>query len=128
MPSQCVHCSKIYPDGSRELLEGCSCGSRFFFFVKEEQLKKLQFKPLVEWQGMDKKQMEQDVRELIGTEKEEMPVILDLESVKLTGPGKFEIDLVKLFDKKRPLVYKLDEGRYVIDLAATLRNSMEKDE
>ena len=77
---------------------------------------------------MDKKQMEQDVRELIGTEKEEMPVILDLESVKLTGPGKFEIDLVKLFDKKRPLVYKLDEGRYVIDLAATLRNSMEKDE
>ncbi len=126
MPHQCVHCGVVYDDARKEILQGCPCGSRFFFFVKEEQLKKLQFQPLIEWQGLDKKQMEQDVREIIGVKEDETPVILDLESIRVIAPGKFEIDIVKLFDLTRPLVYKLDEGRYIIDLAATLRAADKK--
>ena len=42
MPHQCVRCSKIYPTGCKELLTGCSCGGKFFFFVKEDQLKKVE--------------------------------------------------------------------------------------
>ncbi|MBI5148717.1 hypothetical protein HZA33_03485, partial [Candidatus Pacearchaeota archaeon] len=42
MTHQCVHCGKLYPTASKELLSGCSCGSHFFFFVREEALPALQ--------------------------------------------------------------------------------------
>ena len=80
-----------------------------------------QFTIPAELSVMDKKQVEKDVREMIGAEEEDVPVILDLESIRIAGPGKFEIDVVNLLDKNRPLIYKLDEGKYVIDLASTLK-------
>ncbi len=126
MPHQCVHCGKMYEDAAPELLKGCVCGSHFFFFVRKQQLEELKEKT-VELAGIDKKQVERDVREMIGLEEErDVPIILDLESVRLTGPGKFEIDLVNLFSKKRPLIYKLEEGRYIIDLASTLKVSLKE--
>ena len=76
---------------------------------------------------MDKKKVEEDIREMIGLEEErEIPVILDLESIRSLGPGKFEIDLVNLFTKKRPLIYKLEEGKYIIDLASTLKVNIDE--
>lgn len=127
MPHQCVHCGKMYEDAASELLSGCSdCGSHFFFFVRKQQLEELQ-KKTIELQGIDKKQVEKDVREMIGLEEErETPVILDLESIRVSGPGKFEIDIVNLFSKKRPLIYKLEEGKYIIDLASTLKVSLDE--
>ena len=62
---------------------------------------------------------------MIGIEDEE-PVILDLESVRVIKPGKFEIDIVNLFRKDRPLIYKLEEGKYIIDLASTLNVSFDE--
>ena len=122
MPHQCVHCGKIYETASNELLSGCSCGSRFFFFIKQKQFEDLKIKKMpVDLGGMDKKQVEKDVREMIGIEEEDVPIILDLESVRVVSPGKFEIDVVNLFNKKRPLIFKLEEGKYIIDLSSTFR-------
>ena len=121
MPHQCVHCGNIFPDAAEELLKGCSCGSHFFYYIKEipsEEVKEA----IVELEKSDKQQIEKDIREITGlSEKPEKPVILDLESVKVIKPGKFEIDVVNLFSKKRPLIYKLEEGKYIIDLAASLK-------
>lgn len=109
--------------GSKELLEGCGeCGGRFFFYVKEEHLAKIRETP-IEIPSDQKERIEKDVREMAGIVDEEIPVILDLESIRITGEGKFEIDLVNLFRKDRPLIYKLEEGKYIIDLASTLRQS-----
>ena len=125
MPHQCVHCGKLYEDAAPELLKGCLCGSRFFFYVKKQQLDELREKT-IELQEVDKKKVEKDIREIIGLEEdEETPVILDLESIRVTGPGKFELDIVNLFSKKRPLIFKLEEGKYIIDLASTLRISLD---
>ena len=127
MPNQCVHCGKIIEEGSKEVLEGCSCGSKFFFFIKDEQFQKLkeeESKELV-LEFKDKKQVEKDVREMIGIEEEE-PVILDLESIKVVGQGKFIIDIVNLFRKDRPIIYKLEEGKYIIDLASSLKVSQKE--
>jgi len=116
----------MYEDAAKELLAGCTCGSHFFFFVKKEQLEDLQ-KKTIELEEIDKKQIENDVREIIGLEEEkETPVILDLESVRVIAPGQFEIDLVNLFAKKRPLIYKLEEGKYIIDLASTIKVPFEE--
>lgn len=68
----------------------------------------------------EKKQVEKDIREIAGITQEDIPVVLDIESVRVTGAGKFEIDLVNLFKKDRPLIYKMDEGKYIIDIASTL--------
>ena len=48
-------------------------------------------------------------------EDENKPVILDLESVRVMKPGKFEIDIVSLMNR-RPIVFKLQEGKYLIDI------------
>ncbi len=115
MPHQCVKCSRIIPVGNKELLEGCgSCGGHFFFYIRDDQLEKIKEKP-VEIPEEEKETVEKDIREMAGITDEETPVILDLESVRVTGEGKFEIDLVNLFDKNRPLIYKLEEGKYIID-------------
>lgn len=123
MAHQCVHCGKMYPAGSKELLEGCgSCGSHFFFYIRDEQIEKmkdLKENP-IEMPVQEKKRVEKEIREMAGITDEETPVILDIESVNISSPGKFEIDLVNLFKKDRPLIYKIGEGKYIIDLTSTL--------
>jgi len=87
----------------------------------QEQVDLIQEK-IEELNKVDKKEIEKEVREIMGIEeKEDIPVILDLESIKVLKPGKFEIDVVNLFSKKRPLIYKLEEGKYIIDLASTIK-------
>jgi len=118
MPHQCVRCGTLYEDGSQELLKGCECGGRFFFFIKKENLEQAK-KLSVELTEKEKKQIEEDVVDIIGTEIDPMqPVVLDLENIRILKPGKYEIDLVELFSKK-PLIYKMGEGTYVIDLASS---------
>ncbi|MBS3085813.1 hypothetical protein J4225_03970 [Candidatus Pacearchaeota archaeon] len=124
MPHQCVHCGKIIESGSRELLEGCKeCKGHFFFYIKDEQLQQIREQP-IEIPTEDKKQIEKDVREMAGISEDTAPVILDLESIRVMGEGKFQLDIVNLFNKKRPLIYKLEEGKYIIDLASTLQKDM----
>jgi predicted nucleic acid-binding Zn-ribbon protein len=38
-----------------------------------------------------------------------------MEAIRILKPGKYELDLVHLF-KNDPLVYKVGEGKYIIDL------------
>ncbi len=122
MPYKCVHCSKIYADGSKEILEGCSdCRSKFFFYIKEEKLKEIMLNNAEEpdLSSLEKKQIEEDVREIVGLENdEETPVFLDFESVKVMKPGKYLIDLQNLFSKEKPKVYQLEDGKYIVDLTS----------
>lgn len=125
MPHQCVRCNKFYEDGSNEIIQGCVCGAKLFFFIKKEKLEKMravqeQFVALPE---EEKKQIEKDVFSVMGVEENEQdePVVLDIESIRVVKPGKFELDLVHLFNKENPIIFKLGEGKYVIDLPETFR-------
>ncbi len=121
MPYQCVKCSRIIDTGNKELLEGCSeCHGKFFFYIREDQIDKLKEEPIINIPEKEQKNVERDIREIAGIIDEEVPVILDLESIRVMGEGKYEIDVVNLFNKKRPVIYKLEEGKYVIDLSASL--------
>jgi uncharacterized protein len=119
MPHQCVKCGKLYKDASDELIKGCSsCSSRFFFFISEEAYKK-RGKLLPDLNIDERKQIEEDVMDLVDEKLDkDKPVILDIESINILKPGKYELDLVDLF-KGKPLVYKLEEGKYIIDIAST---------
>ena len=119
MPHQCVHCSKIIEVGSREILEGCgNCGGKFFFYIRDEQVPaiiKSRETLIPDFDSVDKKKVEEDVRAILKIEDDTKPVILDLESVRVLKPGKFEIDIVSLMNR-RPIVFKLSEGKYLIDI------------
>ena len=121
MPHQCVRCKANYEDGSSVVLNGCSCGSKYFFFFREsdlnEKIKNLTASQIVE--------LEEDIDEIIGEVDEGRPVMLDFESIRVTEPGKFEIDLVNLMNKEKPLVYRLSEGKYVIDIGESFRRNKE---
>ncbi|MSS74057.1 hypothetical protein EXS72_00250 [Candidatus Pacearchaeota archaeon] len=133
MPNQCIHCSVLYEDGARETLQGCSkCGGKFFFYVTADKMLKIQqargvspnsvVAPLMELTHEDKRNIEQDVREIVGLKEIDSPIILDFESVVITAPGKYVLDVPNLFNKNRPLVYKLEEGKYVIDLSSAIKS------
>ena len=120
MPHQCVRCGNMYEDGAQEVLKGCSCGSRFFFFVSREKLEKI--KTLTtNLSENERHQIEHDVKDIIGDILDEKTVILDLENVRILKPGQYEISIIDIF-KGKPLVYKLEEGKYIIDLASTFKS------
>ncbi len=121
MPHQCVRCGKIYEDASKEILKGCSCGAKLFFFIKKDQLKQAE-KRVANLSEEQKEEMINDVYDIMGNEIDrEKPIILDIESVNILQPGKYELDLVTLF-KKAPVIYKLEEGKYIIDIIETFKN------
>ncbi|MBS3132410.1 hypothetical protein J4212_08310 [Candidatus Woesearchaeota archaeon] len=117
MPHQCVRCNNFYDDGAKELLNGCPCGGKLFFFIKKENLDAMQkASEDLSLSDEDKKQIENDVFDIVGSEIDAgQPVILDFEAIRVDKPGKYRIDLVQLF-KKEPVVFQLEEGKYMIDL------------
>jgi predicted nucleic acid-binding Zn-ribbon protein len=122
-----VRCNTFYDDGNEAILKGCSCGAKLFFFIKKERLEKLQ-KAAVEAPPVsveERKQIEQDVYNVLGVEEPDEPVVLDIESVRVLKPGKYELDLVQLF-KGEPLIFKLADGKYIIDVAETFRRMRKK--
>jgi len=119
MPHQCIKCNRILPEGTKDILSGCSnCGSKFFFYIKKEHMPEAE-EELEKLSDEDRKKIEQDVFDMIGIE-EDKPVILDFESIRALRPGKFEIDIRHLF-KGEPLVYKMAEGKYIIDIPSSFQ-------
>lgn len=122
MPHQCVRCNTFYEDGAQELLKGCGCGGRLFFFIKKDKLDEMKkFSEESDLTQKDKEQIEQDIFDLVGSEiDKDQPVILDLEAIRILRPGKYELDLVHLF-KNEPLIFKLEDGKYMIDLVQSFQ-------
>lgn len=128
MPHQCVKCNTFFPDGSSELLKGCSsCGGKFFFFVREKDLEKAK-SFTTNLTNEDREQIKQDVFDILGHDIDDPePVFLDFESIRILKPGHYELDLVQLF-RGKPLVYKLEDGKYIIDLVSTFESSRKEKE
>ncbi len=122
MPHQCVRCGIFYSDGAEEILKGCNCGSKHFFYVKKAKLKKAK-KIQEELTEEQKKEIAEQIEEIAGVHNE--PVVLDFEAISVIESGKFEIDLVNLMNKEKPVVYRLEEGKYVIDIAESFKRSRE---
>ena len=77
MPHQCVRCNALYEDGSADILKGCKCGARLFFFIKKKDIeygKEL----LTSLSDEEKVNIEKDVAEVLNIkEEQDTPVVLD---------------------------------------------------
>lgn len=117
MPNKCTQCGKIHGDDAPYLLEGCNeCGSKFFFYVREDALKAME-KEVDKITKVEMKEIEKDVRDITGDKDD--TVILDLEAIRVVKPGKYKIDVINLFNQ-RPLVIRTSEGKYKLDLSTLL--------
>ncbi|MBN2142302.1 hypothetical protein JW711_03140 [Candidatus Woesearchaeota archaeon] len=120
MPHQCVRCGKLYSDGEIDILNGCKCGAKMFYFLKKEKYDRLMKEaeaPKAELNAEEREQVEHDVYDLLGEEiDKDKPVILDLECIEVLQPGKYNLDIVKLFQNHSPFVVKLEDGKYFVDL------------
>lgn len=126
MPHQCVRCNTFYDDGSETILKGCKCGGRLFFYIKKEKLQKAKEEtPLPEMTAQERVQVESDVLDLLKVSQDKEPVVLDFESIRVVQPGKYELDLVRLF-KDEPVIFKLEDGKYIIDLPETFQRMRKK--
>lgn len=121
MPHQCVRCNTFYADDAGEIIKGCAkCQGKLFFYVKSQKLE--QARQTVEAMSEDTKQeLAEEVSDIIGHDVDERePVVVNIETIRVIAPGKYELDLEQLLDKDHPVIYKLGEGKYVVDIASTL--------
>lgn len=124
MPHQCVRCGKLYADGELNVLQGCSCGAKMFYFLRANKYKEMQelAKKKEILSGDQREQIEQDVYDMMGNEIDrDKPVILDIESIEVLKPGQYNLDLVKLFQGESPLIYKLEDGKYFVDVIESFK-------
>ena len=129
MPSRCTRCGKHHPDDAPYLLQkGCDCGSRFFFFVKEESLVQAE-REISRLTPEDVATIEKDIRFIVSeTEhdaEDDETVVLDVEAIRVIKPGTYQIDLTNLFSQK-PIVIRIGSGKYKIDLATMMDRRKKK--
>ena len=102
MQHKCTACGKLYARGSEEIINGCSCGNKLFYFISEKK----------------KRQASGEVSyfyELEDDENEEI-IAFDLEAINIKEHGRYEIDINALMSNDDSLVYRYGEGKYSIDI------------
>lgn len=130
MPNKCTKCGKIHSDDAPYLLaRGCDkCGSKFFFYVREESLKQAE-QDIKKLTKTEIEEIEKDIRDIVSeVEKpvdEDETVILDVEAIRVIRPGKYRIDVTNLFNQ-RPIVIRVGPGKYEIDLTTMMSHFRRK--
>jgi len=117
---RCVRCGEIYKD-SDVIVKGCEkCHNRFFILVREDESVD-ETDNIIKLSKDEKQEIEDSIKNIVGEkEVDKNIVVLDLESIRVSQPGKYKIDLIKLF-KNEPLVLKTADGKYFIDVARALK-------
>lgn len=115
MPHQCINCSTVYDNTSDVIIHGCrACGKKLFLYVKDQE--KEAMREEIELTQKNKEVILQEIEDTLGTRNPPEPIFLKLENVRVIAPGKYEIDVNQLLKKDKPLVYKVGDGTYIIDL------------
>ena len=113
MPHQCLKCEKVYDNSSDVIIKGCTnCGSKLFLFIKKIP----EAQEEIELSREQKEIILKEVEGFIDIKDSDAPIVFKLENVRVLEPGKYEIDINQLMKKEKPLIYKVQDGTYVIDL------------
>lgn len=116
MPHKCTQCGREFEDGSTTILKGCpSCGGKKFLYIREAErhddvLKEKTIEEIVRDTGEDVLEVRADRR------KAEIEVFERIESIRILGPGSYELNIEKLARSDEVVVGLEKEGRYVVDI------------
>lgn len=116
MHHKCVNCGKIYEHASEEILSGCSCGGKLFYFVKSSVAGKKKNSPSSE---------DIDYFYEIDDEEQKEIIVFDIEAINIKSNGKYELDINSLMNKDNGgntnVIYKYGDGKYSIDLDTSIK-------
>jgi len=107
MYHKCVKCGKVYEQASEEIISGCTCGSKLFYFIKSKSDAKKKVSEKVSEDIEYFYELEDDANHEI--------MIFDIEAINIKSSGKYELNLDGLMNDNG-LIYKYGEGKYSIDL------------
>ncbi|MBA7471683.1 hypothetical protein ES707_06992 [subsurface metagenome] len=116
VPHKCTQCGREFEDGSTKILKGCpSCGGKKFLYIREAErhddvLKEKTLDEIARDTGQDVLEVQQDRR------KEEIEVFERIESIRILGPGSYELNIEKLARSDEVVVGLEKEGKYVVDI------------
>ena len=140
MPHICTRCNSIFESGE-DILKGCpACGWKKFMFTRarpgegkepaEEQIITRAMGVRMP-RGRGIKEKDQELKEVVKetyyvassqAQKDDAQRDEDekLESIKITSPGTYELNLPSLFEREE-LIMAVKEGTYFIDLSSAFR-------
>ena len=105
----CAACGRVYPDSSEEILNGCSCGGKKFYFERPDRQRKRSAPappaPEPEPEPAPEK-----------TESGETDRFDRVESIRIIAPGTYELNIEKMAQSDERVVGLGQEGSYALDL------------
>ena len=116
MPHKCTQCGREFEDGSTKILKGCpSCGGKKFLYIREAErhddvLKEKTIDDIARETGEDVLEVREDKR------RAEIEVFERIESIRILGPGSYELNLERLARSDEVVVGLEKEGRYAVDI------------
>jgi predicted nucleic acid-binding Zn-ribbon protein len=126
MPHKCTQCGREFDDGSTKILKGCpSCGGKKFLYIREAErhddvLKEKTVDEIARDTGEDVLEVRRDRR------KEEIEVFERIESIRILGPGSYELNIDKLARSDEVVVGLEKEGKYVVDILSMAKKMAKK--
>ncbi|HOT94157.1 MAG TPA: Zn-ribbon containing protein [Methanoregulaceae archaeon] len=118
MPHKCTTCGREFEDGSQDVLRGCpSCGGKRFLYVRAEERHRdvLEETPL---ETLVEEAPDEDVHE-IPVEVDEVPehpLHESIETIRIRGPGSYEINIERLAQSDEMVIGLGKAGQYGVDI------------
>ena len=117
MPHKCTKCGREFRDGSVEILRGCpSCGGKKFLYVSD----RVKNEDVLEGKSIEKiaEETKQEVLEVKhqGPATRPTDILERVESVRIVGKGKYELNLERLAESSDIIIGMGDDGKYMLDL------------
>jgi predicted nucleic acid-binding Zn-ribbon protein len=141
MPHRCTRCGTIFEDGDSVILSGCpSCGWNKFLYVKiEPEGLENQGRPALEEQKLDLEasldEVVRNIDEALASgaqdrgqqsENENKTEGERVESVRILGPGSYELNLDSLLERKELVMAIREEGSYALHLPSVFNQQKER--
>lgn len=148
MPHICTRCNNVF-DSGEDILKGCpNCGWKKFMFVKKAPGKGNEQQEQIITRAMGVRVPPKSARKVAAPEDAQKPKLHEparseeairysahppmsiqtedkpegkaLESIKITAPGTYELNLPSLFERDE-LIMAVKEGTYFIDLSSAFK-------
>lgn len=142
MPHRCTRCGTIFEDGDSVILSGCpNCGWNKFLYVKKEcEGLENQERLALEEQKLDLEssldEVVRNIDEALASEQESIKQEPEaeretdeerVESVRILGPGSYELNLDSLLERKELVMAIREEGSYALHLPSVFSQQKEKE-
>jgi len=125
MPHKCTKCGREFEDGSTAILRGCpSCGGKKFLYVREEE----RHQDVLEEKGLEEitRDRGEHVIEPVDEKKTPIEMYDRIESVRIVGPGSYELNIEKLAESDERVVRIGNEEKYALDIISMSRDRKKK--